>query len=254
MKLNARRLLNGNYKFFAMTTLAVTALNFFVTMFLGSLFSSGGLWNLILQIGCTAIIDIFYYLILAGVIRTYMKLSTGEYYGAEDLLFAFSNRPEQIAIFAVIQFVLETVMANIVLDYPLDILLGTAPLFDPVRILTAAAVLLIFTWIQLRVTLVLYLYNEDPERSMIELMKESWSLMNGKCFRLFWLELSFIGVEILSLLSFGIGKLFVEPYQRTTITLFVDEVCGGFHRDAVETDADRNADLSSDSYTDSYTD
>ena len=228
LKLNARKLLSGNYKFFGMTTLAVIVLNFTTTMLLGSFFSSGGLWNLILQLGCTAIIDIFYYLLLAGVIRTYMKLSTGEYYGAQDLLFAFSNQPEQIAIFAVIQFILETVMANVVLSYPLDLLTGEVTSLNLSRILITLAVLLVFTWIQLKVTPVLYLYNMDPESSMLEILKNSWNLMYGKCFRLFWLELSFLGVEILSLLSFGIGRLFVEPYQRTTITLFVEELCGGF--------------------------
>lgn len=228
LKANARKLLQGNYKFFALTTLTVTALNFLTTNLLGSIFTSGGMWNLILQFGCTAILDIFYYLLSAGVIRTYMKLSCGHPFSMQDLLFAFSNRPEQIAVFAVIQFVLETAMANLVFSYPLDLLTGAASGFQPTSLLTAVIVLLIFTWLQLRLAPVLYLYNTDPECSMLHLIKESWQLMNGKCLRLFWLEFTFLGIEFLCLLSLGIGYLFAQPYQRTAVTLFIHELCDGF--------------------------
>lgn len=228
LKFTARRLLCGNYKFFAMTTLAVAILNFVTTMLLGSVFSSGGLWNLILQIGCSVIIDIFYYLLLTGVIRAYMNLVSGQYVSAQDLLFAFSNKPESIAVFAVIQFILETIMANTVLSYPLDLLTGTITGIHPLRVILVFTVLFLFTWIQLRLTPVLYLYNINPDLSIKEILKEGWTLMHGKCLRLFWLQFSFIGIEILKVLSLGIGTLFAEPYQRTAITLFIEKITGEF--------------------------
>ena len=119
-------------------------------------------------------------------------------------------------------------MANTVLSYPLDLLTGTITGIHPLRVILVFTVLFLFTWIQLRLTPVLYLYNVNPDLSIKEILKESWMLMHGKCLRLFWLQFSFIGIEILKVLSLGIGTLFIEPYQRTAITLFIEKITGEF--------------------------
>ena len=48
--------------------------------------------------------------------------------------------------------------------------------------------------------------------------------MNGHRLRLLYLILSFIGLDILEVLSFGIGALWIEPYKMQTYALFYSDV------------------------------
>jgi len=65
-----------------------------------------------------------------------------------------------------------------------------------------------------------YILAEDPEISIIDCMKKSMQLMKGRKFDYFVLQLSFIGWGLLSILTLGIGFLFLIPYQNMTFTYF----------------------------------
>jgi uncharacterized membrane protein len=59
-------------------------------------------------------------------------------------------------------------------------------------------------------------YNAAIERSM--------KLMDGHKWRLFVLELSFLGWALLCILTFGIGYLWLEPYVATTLSEFYNDL------------------------------
>jgi len=65
-----------------------------------------------------------------------------------------------------------------------------------------------------------YILAEDPNIGIIECMKESILVMKGRKFDYFVLGFSFIGWGILSILSLGIGFLFLAPYVNMTNTYF----------------------------------
>ena len=48
--------------------------------------------------------------------------------------------------------------------------------------------------------------------------------MKGHRLALFWLSLTFFGVLVLCILSFGIGLLFAMPYMQMTTTLFYERI------------------------------
>lgn len=57
-------------------------------------------------------------------------------------------------------------------------------------------------------------------------ISESRRLMNGHKWELFVLNLSFIGWEILAILSFGIGFIWLVPYEQTTKANFYRNIIG----------------------------
>ena len=69
-----------------------------------------------------------------------------------------------------------------------------------------------------------YLLHDYPELSIREAMKISREMMRGHKWELFILDLSFIGWFILGILTFGIGILFAQPYQRTARAAFYDDL------------------------------
>lgn len=69
-----------------------------------------------------------------------------------------------------------------------------------------------------------YILVEHPEMSANEAIEESMSLMDGHKFDLFYLQLSFIGWAILSILSLGLGFFWLIPYQMTAQAAFYRDI------------------------------
>lgn len=62
-----------------------------------------------------------------------------------------------------------------------------------------------------------YLLAENPYMSTTRAMQLSREMMYGEKWRVFVLQLSFIGWALLGILTFGIGMLFLEPYYQATM-------------------------------------
>ena len=69
-----------------------------------------------------------------------------------------------------------------------------------------------------------YIMQEDPECSAMEAIRRSKAMMDGHKGELFWLDLTFIGWELLSGLTLGIGALFLVPYQESARAVFYREL------------------------------
>ena len=73
-----------------------------------------------------------------------------------------------------------------------------------------------------------FLLAEDPELSAEEAMSRSRELMLGNRWRLFCLQISFIGWSILSAMTLGIGDLWLTPYRQAATAAFYRELTGGY--------------------------
>ncbi len=62
-----------------------------------------------------------------------------------------------------------------------------------------------------------WIMAENPNLKATRAITISREMMNGEKWRMFWLNLSFIGWYILGTLCFGIGVLFVIPYHRAAV-------------------------------------
>ena len=69
-----------------------------------------------------------------------------------------------------------------------------------------------------------YLLAEHPEMTVNEAIEGSKTIMAGNKWRLFCLQLSFIGWYLLGLLALGVGVLFVTPYSQAADAAFYLEL------------------------------
>jgi len=69
-----------------------------------------------------------------------------------------------------------------------------------------------------------YIMAEQPQLSAKEAIEKSELMMEGHKWELFVLQLSFIGWGILSVLSFNIGNLVLNPYRNAAMTAFYREL------------------------------
>ena len=117
LKYQARVLLNGKYSKMAFITLLMCVFDLGLNYVLSYAFpSTEGGFNGILYIACTLLCNMVYYILLAGLMRIYLHLCRGEQIQVSDLFSVFSDRPEQVAIYSVVQFILQ----NICLLYTSD--------------------------------------------------------------------------------------------------------------------------------------
>lgn len=72
--------------------------------------------------------------------------------------------------------------------------------------------------------LVPYLLKDKPELSVPEVLALSKKMMYGYRMRLFKLQLSFLGWIFLSVLTLGIGMIWLMPYMMTTMAAFYQDV------------------------------
>jgi uncharacterized membrane protein len=68
---------------------------------------------------------------------------------------------------------------------------------------------------------------DNPHMLSFEAINESKRLMKGNKWKYFCLGFSFIGWTLLSLLTLGIGMLWVTAYSRTAFGKFYDDLISG---------------------------
>lgn len=69
-----------------------------------------------------------------------------------------------------------------------------------------------------------YILAEDPTLRATQALERSKAMMYGHRFRLFCLELSFIGWSLLCVLTLGIGTLWLVPYIEAALAAFYKEI------------------------------
>ncbi len=77
-----------------------------------------------------------------------------------------------------------------------------------------------------RYSMAFYIMNDNPSIGIMEAISQSKAMMQGNKGRLFCLHFSFIGWVLLSLLTCGIGLLWVNPYVSAADAAFYLEVSG----------------------------
>lgn len=230
LKCEARNALKDQHAVLAGITLLLNVLNLVLSWLATMAVPYGsGLLSILLYFGCSILVNMIYYLLLAGLYRIYLDIISGRSFRWTDLFSAFTEHPEPVAIYSVVQYALYYVFTQICVWW-LGGILNWLFYGDPAAILFRTAVTFIsailFLFIQISLSMVLFVRAADPWQSFRDMLAEGWRLMNGMRLRYFYLLISFIGMYLLCIPSFGIGILFVEPYVYTTKGFFYKKISG----------------------------
>ena len=71
-----------------------------------------------------------------------------------------------------------------------------------------------------------YIMHDNPELSADDCINRSMEMMNGYKWKLFCLDLSFLGWVLLGIITLGIGLLWVSPYMECSHAKFYEELKG----------------------------
>lgn len=164
--------------------------------------------------------------IQCGIMRMYFGFARGEEVSIGMMFSEFSRKPFRYMLGYLLLMIIEMVCimpgtvcfsVGLVGETFLAIAIGAA------LYLVGMVVMLI---IALRFSQVFILLLEHGEMGVMEAFRMSAELMEGNMGRFFYIELSFIGLTLLGLLSCGIGMLWVTPYMMQVGVNFYRDLTG----------------------------
>lgn len=85
---------------------------------------------------------------------------------------------------------------------------------------------ILITFIEVTFGMIYFALIDGEELSVWQTIKEALKLIKGHKGRFLYMQLSFIGMYLLALLTLGLGLLWVQPYVMQTTTLFYLDIKG----------------------------
>ncbi len=179
-------------------------------------------WQLI-----SAVVGALVSTLTTGYAYICLKISRAEKAQVSDLFFVYRNNPDRVILLYLLSFGIQLLIglpADVISffsdKYPQNIalyLIGNA--------LTIASIVITYMF-GLLVSQIYFLYLDDTQKSVMEVFRESLSMMKGHKGRLFYLQVSFIGWLLLCFITWGVLLLYVQPYMVTTFAEFYRNLKG----------------------------
>ncbi len=156
-----------------------------------------------------------------GYSNVCLKISRSEPARVLDLFFVYRNNPDRVILLYLLVFFIQ-----LLLGLPSDLIsyiYEKNPQNSLFALLSSAffIVTMVFSYIfSLMVAQIYFIYLDDTQKPVLEVIRDGIALMNGHKGRLFYLQVSFIGWVLLSLLTMGVLLIWVGPYMEITFAEF----------------------------------
>lgn len=239
LKSLARKQLTGKYSIYisayVVYLLITNIAGMLLNLITGNLTSVQGIANLLESKNFSPLIIYFIITLILGLILSVLSLgfnkmfldgSRGYQIRFSDLFYGFRHHPDRVIL---MQMIIELISVTCCLPGFICILYGAyaegpAPLILGVLLLIPGLVVLIY--ISLAFSQAMYLMADYDDIGPVQALKESNRMMKGHKGRLFYIQLSFIGITLLGLISCYIGTLWVFPYTSMTYADFYRNLGG----------------------------
>lgn len=219
LKAAARKGLEGNYGRAIAVYISVQIFNLVPSYVILFFFSGNNLFQIIISEIVRFILLAFLQVLQIGVCLFYLKLNCGQPASSIDLFYGFhTNRNQTLGIslvFTAISYLCQ--LPAMIAFYNAAVSFYMYTFLQLAGILAAALFLLPFQQSY-------YALLDFPNLSVREALQRSAKLMRGSFLRYILFSLSFLPLILLSLLSCGIGLLWVMPYMEASLAAFYLEL------------------------------
>lgn len=226
LKALAREKLKGRYAIAIGVLLLSGLITLPVTLIAALFYNENNTTSVIIYYVIIIIISLLSTVLGVGLIRFYTNLCRNKNYQVSDIFWGFSNHPDKIIIIAVL-----ISLMGILCYLPAILLVAAYAVTKSISIVLMAifafiAGFVLVIMINLNYGLTFYIMSDNFQHSAVEALKACRTMMKGHKGRFFYILISFIGWQLLSLLSCGLSMLWVEPYLFSTVTYFYMDLRG----------------------------
>lgn len=236
LKLYAREALKGNYSLPILSLFVLFFLSFVLNQLTLFLFHINGIFQLIIEQLFSFIISLILNVFTVGLLYMHMNIARKRVHSFGDLIYLFKNHPDRIIIstffLSLINLITSIPYIAVTIKYSSSLLYGDnidlSQLWQVLGLMMGTLVINLFLYmlITLPLSLTYFLLTDHTEMGAIEAFKESIRLMKGYKAKYLALQLSFIPLMLLSVLTCSIALLWIVPYMRTANVMFYLDVCG----------------------------
>lgn len=220
----AKQQLSGNYKTVILAYITMNLTLNLPLQLLQKILNLNTTSGSAIYLSATVIITLLTAVFTLGQCQIYLKLARNQGCALSDMWYGFRNYADK-AILANLIILLKTLAVSIPFLIFLCITAATKNYYImPFAGLTCCFFIIAAVYIQLTYSQVFYFMLDYPEESAQELLNRSARAMKGNKLRLFYLQVSFLGLIILGVLSCGIGLFWVMPYMLMTKTEFYEDI------------------------------
>ena len=218
LKADARELLLGKYKTavlaYVLMEVIITGILTLIEMQVNLQTSAG----LLLYYAVYFIVLLLSTVIVVGQNYLYLNMYRGQAFETNNIWYGFRTCADR-AILAYLAIFGKTLLFSLPVAIATALMLVTKNYYFALLVGAGAIFMLIgVTLIQLDYSQVFYLVLDHPDLSTREVLTTSKQLMKGHRGSYLYLSVSFIGIYLLSALTFGIGMLWIYPYVTATKT------------------------------------
>ncbi len=227
IKINARRMLMGEHSSFGLMALIFLLIRLISGIAPSFVFSDASapiqyISAFLLSYLLKVLADMFG----VGLSKISYDISAQKSFSPSDILYAFFNQSDQFLkiklLFAGIQTILGipiTLLPVISEKYNFS-----TPIYYAILLGGSLLAMFISFLITIRLSYSIYALFDDRSLTAIGALKESIRLTKGSYTRIFLLQLSFIGMHILSVLSLAFGYILTLPYIKTSEAILYNEL------------------------------
>lgn len=236
LKKEAKIALTGNYTIMIVSILIIGVLSAAANgqiRLSSSLRSTENLLLLFFIAGLSIIFSIIIYIasyfLQFGMIYMALKISRHEKARIEDLFYAFTHRPKKVLAMCLLKLL---IFAAGFIPYFIFAAVGMfLALFHNAMIafyvllgIGAVITLVVDYYFLLRLMLSVYIFIDNTELGVVEILKKSAYYMKGNVRRALYLGVSFIGLYVLGIFTCFIGFYWIRPYMHVTFAGFYNDI------------------------------
>lgn len=226
LKALAREQLKGKFAV-PMGAVVITMLISTVASIITSLFlDESSTTSLIIYYLISFILSLLTAVLSMGLIKFFMNFCRGQNYQIGNIFWGFMNHPDKVIIATLLLslIMLALLIPGIILFVAYAVIQNTLIFVVALFVTIIGLVGMIIA--SLMYGMVYYILADEASDSAIEALRISRKMMQGHKGRLFYLQISFVGWYLLSILSCFIALLWIEPYMMCTTTYFYIDLKG----------------------------
>lgn len=188
--------------------------------------SNNGMLGVLTAVIGTIVLTLLECLLEIGFSRMMMNIARGRVYSFADLIYPFTVSADRMIGAVILCVLICAVCVLPAIAAGILLLIFSGVLLQLLSLLLFLAGIVLAVIAALNYSQTFYLILDNPGYTVTEAMRASRELMKGRRFRLFYLHVSFLGLELLSLLSLNIAALWLRPYIETTCIEFYRDITG----------------------------
>lgn len=226
IKAMARESLHGKYGIVIAALLFFGMINIFINFLTTVLFQDRGIFSLIVSYIFSFILSLIMCIFTAGLDYIYLNIARHKETRPLDLFHMFNQHPDRVIIAGLAITVVSTIASLPILLMPdhllVDIQNGSMDAF-------AVSMGIIFLSLILNTVLCIpfvftyFLLADSPDMGAKDALKGSLQMAGKNFARILYLEISFIGLAVLSVFTLYIALLWIIPYIQTSLaTLYME--------------------------------